>query len=163
MRFIGSFIKYQLIFVFYLFLLNYQPVTAQESKSNKIIIDETFGNGRLLSPPTEGREKKIKLIPPKSVLEKDKKKFDKIREVKEDKDKKIKSNKDAEVKKKKKELEAKRKSEEQRERKKLETLKKIEDEQRIKAEEKRKQEELKAKQKAEEEKKQKELEAKRIA
>ena len=30
-----------------------------------VIIENDFGNGRLLSPPTQGTEKKIKLIPPK--------------------------------------------------------------------------------------------------
>ena len=83
MRFIEFFVKYQLIFVFFLIILNCQSTTAQESKVNKIIIDDDFGNGRLLSPPTQGKEKKIKLIPPKSVLEKDKKKLDEIRKVKE--------------------------------------------------------------------------------
>ena len=35
----------------------------------KIIIDEGFGNGRLLSPPTDGERQKLKLIPPKSIVE----------------------------------------------------------------------------------------------
>ena len=87
MKSVGFFIKCQLIFVFYLILLNYQLATAQESKVNKIIIDDNFGNGRLLSPPTEHKKKKIKLIPPKSVLEKNKKKLDDIRKVKENEEK----------------------------------------------------------------------------
>ena len=75
MRFIEFFVKYQLIFVFFLIILNYQSTNSQESELNKIIIENDFGNGRLLSPPTQGSEKKIKLIPPKSILEKDKKKW----------------------------------------------------------------------------------------
>ena len=117
MRFIGFFIKCQLIFVFYLILLNYQSATAQESKVNKIIIDDNFGNGRLLSPPTEDKEKKIKLIPPKSVLEKNKKKLDDIRKVKENEEKDTKIKQDAEIQRKQKELEVKRKLEKEREKK----------------------------------------------
>ena len=125
MRFIGFFIKCQLIFVFYLILLNYQSTTAQESKVNKIIIDDNFGNGRLLSPPTEDKEKKIKLIPPKSVLEKNKKKLDDIRKVKENEEKDTKIKQEAEIQRKQKELEVKRKLEKEREKKKLETLRKL--------------------------------------
>ena len=97
MRFIEFFIKYQLIFVFFLIILNYQSTNSQESELNKIIIENDFGKGRLLSPPTQGTEKKIKLIPPKSVLEKDKKKLNEIRKVKEREEKNIKSKKDSEI------------------------------------------------------------------
>ena len=41
MRFIDFFIKYHLIFILYLILTNYQSANAQESKVNKIIIDES--------------------------------------------------------------------------------------------------------------------------
>ena len=98
MRFIEFFVKYQLIFVFFLIILNYQSTNSQESELNKIIIENDFGNGRLLSPPTQGSEKKIKLIPPKSILEKDKKKLNEIRKVKEREEKNIKSKKDSELK-----------------------------------------------------------------
>ena len=54
-------------------------------------------------------KKKIKLIPPKSVLEKNKKKLDDIRKVKENKEKDTKIKQEAEILRKQKELEAKRK------------------------------------------------------
>ena len=52
MRFIEFFVKYQLIFVFFLIILNYQSTNSQESELNKIIIENDFGNGRLLLGPS---------------------------------------------------------------------------------------------------------------
>ena len=62
-------------------------------------------------------KKKIKLIPPKSVLERNKKKLDDIRKVKENEEKDTKTKQDAEIQRKQKELEVKRKLEKEREKK----------------------------------------------
>ncbi|MBC33836.1 MAG: hypothetical protein CMN01_04340, partial [Rickettsiales bacterium] len=42
---------------------------SQESEIKKIIIDNNSDRNRLLSPPTDGPSKRIKLIPPKNIQE----------------------------------------------------------------------------------------------
>ena len=58
------------IFSLYLFGVNHS--FSQDSQViKKIIIDESQNSERLLSPPTENKSNVIKLIPPKSILEKE--------------------------------------------------------------------------------------------
>ena len=66
---------YKLGFLFYivplLFLSSENQVFSQDSQTvKKIIIELETDNRRLLSPPTENRNERIKLIPPKSIIEK---------------------------------------------------------------------------------------------
>ena len=61
--------NFYFIFSLIFILLNYNSSKAQQKNQNKIIIEDNFGNGRLLSPPTGIEQEKIRLIPPKSVLE----------------------------------------------------------------------------------------------
>ena len=63
-------------------VLQFKQIFAQDSQIiKKIIIEQNLDNGRLLSPPTERDNKKIKLIPPKSVLEKEAQKNKEIEEI----------------------------------------------------------------------------------
>ena len=69
MRIINKVLKYKVIY-FLLLALHYPAnLDSQEEEIKKIIIDEGLGNGRLLSPPTDGERQKLKLIPPKSIVE----------------------------------------------------------------------------------------------
>ena len=57
---------------FLFIVLPFEPPFSQESQIiKKIIIEKNLDDGRLLSPPTEKDNNVIKLIPPKSVLEKE--------------------------------------------------------------------------------------------
>ena len=62
-------ISFLLIFIFAFFM---KDSISQESLTiKKIIIEDNETGGRLLSPPTESKQEKIKLIPPKSILKKE--------------------------------------------------------------------------------------------
>ena len=66
---------YKLGFLFYImpliFLCSENQVLSQDSQTvKKIIIESETDNRRLLSPPTQNRNERIKLIPPKSIIEK---------------------------------------------------------------------------------------------
>ena len=55
----------------FIFFSSENQVLSQDSQTvKKIIIELETDNGRLLSPPTENRNERIKLIPPKSIIEK---------------------------------------------------------------------------------------------
>ena len=72
------------IFSLSLFCVNHS--FSQDSQViKKIIIDESQNSERLLSPPTENKSGVIKLIPPKSILEKEalRKKIEEEKKAKE--------------------------------------------------------------------------------
>ena len=72
------------IFSLSIFYANYS--FAQDSQIiKKIIIDDSQNSERLLSPPTENKSGVIKLIPPKSILEKEalRKKIEEEKKAKE--------------------------------------------------------------------------------
>ena len=61
--------------LFFIFILNQNNLFSQESQTiKKIIIEDNTDGTRLLSPPTETKKERIKLIPPKSIIEKEKEK-----------------------------------------------------------------------------------------
>ena len=103
-------IKPKHIWIIIFFIVFASKINSQEpEKIKKLIIEIPQLNERLLSPPTEKRNEKIKLIPPKSIQKKEAKEEEK-------KKKKIEAAKKAKEEKKKKELEAAKKAEEEKKR-----------------------------------------------
>ena len=83
---INSLIIKLFIFIFSLSLFCVNQSFSQDSQViKKIIIDESQNSERLLSPPTENKSGVIKLIPPKSILEKEalRKKIEEEKKAKE--------------------------------------------------------------------------------
>ena len=58
------------IFSLSIFCVNHS-ISQDSQVIKKIIIDDSQNSERLLSPPTENKSDVIKLIPPKSILEKE--------------------------------------------------------------------------------------------
>ena len=74
------------IYIFSLSLFWVNHSFSQDSQViKKIIVDDNQDSGRLLSPPTENKSGIIKLIPPKSILEKEalRKKIEEEKKAKE--------------------------------------------------------------------------------
>ena len=124
--------KYFLYSVLVLFLFFNQKLSNSQETNDvkKIIIEDQPKNQRLLSPPTDKSEKKIKLIPPKEIQNK----------IAEEEKKQLEIKQRAEEKRKK-ELELKKKAEEKR-KKELELKKKAEEERKIAAEKEKKKENI---------------------
>ena len=83
---INSLIIKLFIYIFSLSLFCVNHSFSQDSQViKKIIIDESQDSERLLSPPTENKSGVIKLIPPKSILEKEalRKKIEEEKKAKE--------------------------------------------------------------------------------
>ena len=132
------FLKTSLFTILILFLFQIKTLFSQEKDVIKKIIIDPNSNKRLLIPSIENEDKKIKLIPPKSITDAESKKEDLNKEINEARDAQ----------------EAKRKALEKKRNKEIEAARKAQDEKRKALEAKRK-EEIEAARKATEQKKQK--------
>ena len=99
----------------FIFFCSENKALSQDSQTvKKIIIESGDDNGRLLSPPTENRNERIKLIPPKSIIEK------KAEQLQKDKLKAIEVKKKKEIEDARKELEKKKKLTDEKRKKEIE-------------------------------------------
>ena len=143
---INSLIIKLFIYIFSISLFCVDYSFSQDSQViKKIIIDETQNSERLLSPPTENKSGVIKLIPPKSILEKEalRKKIEEEKKAKKLEEIRI-------------EQEKKRKALQEKKQKEINAARKKQEDKRLKQEEKRKKD-LENARKAKEKKKEQEL------
>ena len=80
------FLKTSLFTILILFLFQIKTLFSQEKDVIKKIIIDPNSNKRLLIPSIENEDKKIKLIPPKSITDAESKKEDLNKEINEARD-----------------------------------------------------------------------------